>query len=274
MGVFHAALLAILQGVTELFPVSSLGHAVLLPALFNWSVDLRSPEFLPFLVAIHFGTAVALLVYFWRDWFNFVYAVSNFRDVHSSSERRIALCVCVATIPAILVGAIFDRLVRDAFARPLVAAIFLIVNALILLIAERLKSRGRHSLEALSLKSAIAIGVAQCFAFIPGISRSGITLAAGLARGHSHEAAARFAFLLGTPIIVGATVHEAPKFLHSSAAWQMPTLVASVVAGVTAYASIALLMRYFRQHDFDALDPFAYYCLAAGVVALGVLFLR
>ncbi|MGH7248835.1 MAG: undecaprenyl-diphosphate phosphatase, partial [Pseudomonadota bacterium] len=189
-------------------------------------------------------------------------------------ERRIALYVCVAAIPAVLVGAMLEKAVRGAFAQPLLAAAFLIVNGFILLIAERLKTRGTRPLEALSLQGAIGIGVVQCLAFIPGISRSGITLAAGLAAGHEHAAAARFSFLLGTPIIVGATVHEAPKFLHSGAAWQTATLLASLVAGVTAYASIAFLMRYFRKHDFDALDPFAYYCFVAGAVDLGILLLR
>ncbi|MGH6671340.1 MAG: undecaprenyl-diphosphate phosphatase [Xanthobacteraceae bacterium] len=271
MELLTATLLALLQGVTELFPVSSLGHAVLVPAILHWNVDLRSPDFLPFLVAIHFGTAVALLLYFWRDWIGFARAVISFRDPVAKVERRVFFLVCAATIPAIVVGAVLEKLVREAFALPLVAAAFLIVNGVVLLLAERLKSRGTRPLESLSLKGAVGIGLAQCLAFIPGMSRSGVTLAAGLAAGHDHEAAARFSFLLGTPIILGATVHEAPKFLHSGAAWQMPTLVACLVAGVTAYASIAFLMHYFRKHDFDALDPFAYYCFAAGALALGLL---
>jgi undecaprenyl-diphosphatase len=271
MDLLTATLLALLQGVTELFPVSSLGHAVLLPALLHWNVDLQAPQFLPFLVAIHFGTAVALLLYFWRDWVGFALAVLNFRDPAGKNERRIFLLVCAATIPAVLVGAVLEKLVREAFAKPLIAAAFLIVNGIVLLIAERLKSRGTRPLEALSLTGAIGIGLAQCLAFIPGMSRSGVTLAAGLAAGHDHESAARFSFLLGTPIILGATVHEAPKFLHSGSAWQTPTLVACLVAGVTAYASIAFLMHYFRKHDFDALDPFAYYCFAVGVIALALL---
>ncbi len=274
MEVINATLLAVLQGVTELFPISSLGHAVLVPALLNWHVDLRSPQFLPFLVAIHFGTAVALLLYFWRDWLGFAMGVVNFRDPAGKDERRIFLYVCIATVPAVIVGALFEKLVRDAFAQPLIAAIFLVVNGLILLIAERLKTRGTQPLAGMTLLQSIGIGLAQCLAFIPGISRSGVTLAAGLAAGHNHEAAARFSFLLGTPIIVGAAVHEAPKFLHSGAAWQTPTLVASLVAGVTAYASLAFLMHYFRKHDFDALDPFAYYCFVAGAVALGILLMR
>ena len=274
MDVVNATLLALLQGVTELFPISSLGHAVLVPAVLHWNIDLRSPQFLPFLVAIHFGTAVALLLYFWRDWLGFARGVISFRDPAGKDERRVALYICLATVPAVLVGAVFEKVVRDAFGKPLVAAAFLIVNGLILLIAERLKSRGTRPLQAMTWLGALGIGIAQCLAFIPGISRSGVTLAAGLAAGHDHEAAARFSFLLGTPIILGATVHEAPKFLHSGAAWQTPTLVACLVAGVTAYASIAFLMRYFRKHDFDALDPFAYYCFVAGVIALGILLIR
>jgi undecaprenyl-diphosphatase len=274
MDVVNATLLALLQGITELFPISSLGHAVLVPALLDWHVDLRSPQFLPFLVAIHFGTAVALLLYFWRDWLGFARGVLNFRDPAGKEERRVALYICAATVPAVIVGALFEKLVRGAFAQPVLAAVFLIVNGLILLIAERLKTRGKRPLAEMTLLQAVGIGLAQCLAFIPGISRSGVTLAAGLFSGHDHEAAARFSFLLGTPIILGAAVHEAPKILHSGGGWHTPTLVACVVAGVTAYASIAFLMRYFRKHDFDALDPFAYYCFAAGAIALGILLMR
>src|SRR6202034_4602266 len=121
METINATLLAFLQGVTELFPVSSLGHAVLIPAVLHWNVDLRSPEFLPFLVAIHFGTALALLIYFWRDWLGFARAVIAFRDPASKPGRRVFLLICLATVPAVLVGAVLEKVVREAFAQPLVA---------------------------------------------------------------------------------------------------------------------------------------------------------
>jgi undecaprenyl-diphosphatase len=271
MGIIEAVLLAILQGVTELFPVSSLGHAVIIPALLKMSIDLRSPEFLPFLVVMHCGTAIALLLYFWRDWLGFVLAVLNFRDPKTAGERKLFLLVCLATVPAVVIGFALEKVVRSAFATPILAAVFLVVNGVMLFIGERLKSRGTRPLETLGWKEAIGIGVAQCLAFIPGMSRSGASLVAGLAAGLQHEAAARFSFLLATPIIAGATVLEAPKVLHSGATLHVASIVAGIVAGITAYASIAFLMRYFRKHDFDALDPFAYYCWAAGLVSLGLL---
>ena len=173
-----------------------------------------------------------------------------------------------------VIGFVLEKLVRAAFASPELAGTFLIVNGLLLFAGERLKSRGSRPLDELGWKEAIGIGLAQCLAFIPGLSRSGATLVAGLAVGLTHEAAARFTFLLATPIIAGATVLEAPKVLHSGAALHTASLVAGVVAALTAYASIAFLMRYFRKHEFDALDPFGYYCGVAGILTLGWLWLR
>ena len=274
MGLLAAIGLAILQGVAELFPISSLGHAVIVPAVLRMHVDLRSPEFLPFLVVMHFGTAVALLLYFWRDWLGFVMGVFAFRNPRGAGERRLFWLVCLATVPAVVIGFGLEKLVRAAFASPELAAAFLIVNGLLLFGGERLKSRGSRPLDELGWKEAIGIGLAQCLAFIPGLSRSGATLVAGLAFGLRHEAAARFTFLLATPIIAGATVLEAPKVLHSGATLHGASIVAGIVAAVTAYASIAFLMRYFRKHEFDALDPFGYYCGLVGILTLGWLWLR
>jgi undecaprenyl-diphosphatase len=223
---------------------------------------------------MHFGTAVALLLYFWRDWLGFAMAVLAFRDPRGAGERRLFWLVCVATVPAVVIGLGLEKLVRQAFASPELAATFLIINGLLLFAGERLKSRGSRPLDELGWKEAIGIGLAQCFAFIPGLSRSGATLVAGLAVGLTHEAAARFTFLLATPIIVGATVLEAPKVLHSGATLHTASIVAGAVAAVTAYASIAFLMGYFRKHEFDALDPFGYYCGIAGILTLGWLWLH
>jgi undecaprenyl-diphosphatase len=274
MGILTAIGLAILQGVTELFPISSLGHAVIVPAVLNMNIDLRSPEFLPFLVVMHFGTAVALLLYFWRDWIGFAMGVLAFRDPRGAGERRLFGLICLATVPAVVIGFALEKLVRAAFASPVLAATFLVVNGLLLFAGERLKSRGSRTLDELGWPAAIGIGLAQCLAFIPGLSRSGATLVAGLAVGLTHEAAARFTFLLATPIIAGATVLEAPKVLHSGASLHTASIVAGIVAGVTAYASIAFLMRYFRKHELDALDPFGYYCGVVGILTLGWLWLR
>ena len=278
MDTIQALIIAILQGATELFPVSSLGHAVVLPALLQWGINQRSPEFLPFLVMLHLGTATALLGYFWKDWWAITTGLLGIGGAHQVKEsRRVFVLVVIATIPAVIVGFTLEKFVRGLFGSPVIAASFLIVNGLLLLFGERLRGRGnadRH-LSTLSRMDAFTIGCWQCTALIPGISRSGATIVGGLLRGINHEGAAHFSFLIATPIILGATVLEVPHLLHA----QVPpgvlltSAIAAVVAGLTALLSTAFLMRYFRQHDSWALNPFAYYCLLAGGLSLGVLFL-
>jgi len=278
MTMLQAVIIALLQGVTELFPVSSLGHAVVLPTLFGWSVDQSAPDFLPFLVVLHLGTATALLVYFWQDWARLLLA---FIGVGPGEERRaqwrLLWRIVLATIPAVILGFALEKWFRHLFGAPMVAAAFLIVNGALLFIGERLRRKGgAKTLDQLGWVGALLIGFAQATALIPGISRSGATMIGGLLLGLRHEEAAHFSFLIATPIIFGAGVHEVPHLIHQGvtvgiapAAW-----IAGVVAGITAYASTAFLMRYFGKHDFQALDPFAYYCAAFGVAALAVLFLR
>ena len=278
MNILQALVIAILQGATELFPVSSLGHAVVLPALLHWGIDQRSAEFLPFLVMLHLGTATALLGYFWRDWWAIITGVLGIGDAHQVAEsRRVFVLVVIATIPAVIAGFVLEKFVRGLFGSPVVAALFLIVNGLLLLFGERLRGRGgfNRDLSSLSRADALAIGCWQCSALIPGISRSGATIVGGLLRGINHEGAAHFSFLIATPIILGATVLEVPKLLHEHVAQGVlgMSVLAAVVAGVTALLSTAFLMRYFRQQDAWALNPFAYYCIAAGAVALGLLLL-
>jgi undecaprenyl-diphosphatase len=276
MDLVQSLVIAILQGATELFPVSSLGHAVVLPAVLHWGFDQHSPEFLPFLVMLHLGTATALLGYFWHDWWMIATGVLGIGDPHKVSEsRRVFLLVVIATIPAVVIGFLLEHLVRGLFASPVIAATFLIVNGFLLLFGERLRSRGQRSVSTLTRMDAFTIGCWQCLALIPGISRSGATIVGGLLRGVTHEGSAHFSFLIATPIILGATVLEVPKLLHE----QVPpgvltlSLIAAVVAGITALLSTIFLMRYFRQHDSWALNPFAYYCIVAGALALGALFL-
>jgi undecaprenyl-diphosphatase len=280
MSAIQAILFAVLQGVTELFPVSSLGHAVVLPALLGWHLDQRAPDFLPFLVVLHVGTAVALLAYFWRDWIDILLAIFGLgRPEERLRHIRLLFLIVVATIPAAILGLLLEKPLRVLFGTPAVAAAFLIVNGLVLFIAERLKRRvagqGSPELARLTWQGALLIGLCQCAAFIPGISRSGATMVAGLLLGLHHKEAARFSFLIATPVIAGAALLETPKLLHGAAGSGLSgvALLAGVVAGITAYLSTAFLMRYFRGHDFDALDPFAYYCVAAGIVALAILFL-
>jgi len=276
MDTIQALVIAILQGATELFPVSSLGHAVVLPALLHWGIDQGSPQFLPFLVMLHLGTAAALLGYFWRDWWTLVTGVLGVGGAHQVGEsRRVFLRVVIATIPAAVVGFVLEKFVRGLFGAPAIAAGFLIVNGGLLLFGERLRSRGQRPLSDLTNLDAFLIGCWQCGALLPGISRSGATIVGGLLRGINHEDAAHFSFLIATPIILGATVLEVPKLLRESVPHGvlMLSAIAAVVAGATAFLSTAFLMRYFRQHDGLALNPFAYYCVLAGGISLAILLL-
>jgi undecaprenyl-diphosphatase len=274
MDTLQAILIAIVQGATELFPVSSLGHAVVLPALLHWDIDQHAPAFLPFLVMLHLGTATALLGYFWRDWWALAIGTVGLADAHLVTEaRRVLVLIVIATIPAVVIGFVLEHLFRSLFGAPVVAATFLVINGALLLFGERLRARTHRPLSSLTMQDALVIGCWQCTALIPGISRSGATIVGGLLRGIDHEAAAHFSFLIATPIILGATVLEAPKLLHASIphGTLVVAVLAAVVAGVTALASTAFLMRYFRANDAWALNPFAYYCIAIGAVSLGLL---
>src|SRR2546425_8627875 len=275
MSVFQALVLALLQGVTELFPVSSLGHTVILPKLLRWNIDQADPTFLAFVVLLHVGTATALLIYFWRDWLAIVRAV--FRSVidgrvHGTPDERLGGGLIAGTIPAGLIGVLFQKQVQSLFANPKAAAAFLIVNGVIMFLGERVRRRAvalegeRTRLDGLSVRTAVGIGSAQILALLPGISRSGSTMVAGLLADLTHEAAARFAFLLATPIIFGAGVLKFPDLFTPLARRHLPVyLLGGVAAGIAAFLSVAYLMRYFRV---GRLDPFAYYCAAFGILSL------
>jgi undecaprenyl-diphosphatase len=275
MSLFQALFIAILQGVTELFPVSSLGHAVVLPRLLGWDVDQSSEAFLPFLVVLHLGTAAALLVYFWRDWIGILLA---FIGVGPGEERRtqwrLLWMIIVATIPAVILGFALEKPLKSLFGAPAVAAFFLVINGGVLFIAERLRRRaGTGNLHELTWLGAFIIGCSQATALIPGISRSGATMVGGLMLGLQHKDAAHFSFLIATPVILGAGVLEVPHLLHGGAAAAAigpVAWIAGTVAGIVAYLSTWFLMRYFGRHDFQALDPFAYYCAAFGLSSLGL----
>jgi undecaprenyl-diphosphatase len=267
----QAIIMAVLQGVTELFPVSSLGHAVILPRLLNWGVDEKAPDWLAYLVVMHLGTSIALFVFFWRDWLNFVLSLVGASGSRAPRDRRTFFYVVLATIPAVLVGAVFRKLLGDAFAAPAIAAAFLIVNGFILYFGDRIGEESVGTLDQLNWKGALAVGVAQCLALIPGISRSGSTMVAGVVAGLKHAEAARFSFLMGAPIILAANVYEAPKLLKEGATLGPMAVLSGAVAGVVAYLSLAFLMRYFNKHEFEAMSPFAYYCWAAGAISLAII---
>ena len=217
-----------------MFPVSSLGHAVVLPALLGWHIDQKGPDFLPFLVVLHLGTAAALLLYFWRDWLGFARGVLG-QGKNVKTERRVFSLVCIATLPAIVIGFALEHVLRGFFGSPVLAAVFLIVNGGILFAGERIKHAGSKSLSEVGWKTALAIGACQALALIPGISRSGSTMVGGVLAGLKHREAARFSFLLATPVIAGAGVLEVPKLMHrtvTAGCWIFhPWRMAGIVAG-------------------------------------------
>lgn len=289
MNPIHVLLLALLQGVTELFPVSSLGHTVIIPGFLGWTETLQSPTFLPLLVMLHLGTSLALLTFFWRDWMLLLSGglrtVIKGRftpDVDPDGYGRQFALVVVGTIPAGLIGLIFQKVLERGFSIPILASAFLVANGAVLLAGEQLWKRQRmrekviaaqapmfgsvgRSINEMTFVQAALIGFAQCFALIPGFSRSGLTMVAGMANGLSHEAAARFSFLLATPIILAAGVLEVPKLLQQQYRADLPIAAAGgVVAGVAAYLSVRFLMKFFET---NRLDPFAFYCVIAGTLA-------
>ncbi|MFD2415029.1 undecaprenyl-diphosphate phosphatase [Amycolatopsis pigmentata] len=319
----------LLQGVSELFPVSSLGHSVLMPALAggSWARDLdmsaKGSPYLDTLVAMHVATAAALVLFFRRDWVRIIGALfgSIRRRRITTPDERLAWLLVVGTIPVGLAGLALDKVMREYLGKPVPAAVFLVLNGVVLFTVERLQRRRRSAevsqvsgpgtvsrrdteeatvvlpavtargaardganqptirqravsadqvsdarLARLGWWEAIAIGACQIFALFPGVSRSGITMVGGLLRGLRHEDAARFAFLLATPVIAGAGVLKIPDLarpeMHSAIG---PTIVGSLVAGVGAYFSVRFLVRYFETRT---LTPFAIYCVIAGLGCL------
>ncbi len=267
MSFLHAMLFAILQGASELFPVSSLGHAVIVPALLHWGINQAGPGFLPFLVMLHLGTAIGMLVYFYTDWLALLRgAAGQGYTTEIQTQRQLLLRLVIATLPAVIIGVIVKKPVAHLFASPMIAALFLVANAGLLFLGERLRGRALRQTATLTNSDALVIGLFQCLAFLPGISRSGAAIVGGLRRGVGHEEAAKFSFLMGTPIIFAASVLELPRLAHAHQLHALfgLSLLAAIAAGAVAYASTTFLMRYFRDHDSWALLPFAWYCAIFG----------
>ena len=294
---FEACTIGLLQGVTELFPISSLGHSILVPAFIGgrWRADLdmtaKDSPYLAFLVLAHVATALALVAFFWRDWLRIVGAFfSSIRERRvQTPDQRLAWLLIIGTIPVGLFGVVLDKELRTHLGKPQPAAAFLLVNGFVIFAANYLlksSGKGRHAdagapdsrpgesddvaadrrLSRLGWKSAIGIGGAQAFALLPGISRSGITMVAGLARGLKTEDAARFAFLLATPVILAAGLFKAPELTKSENHGILgPAVAGSLLAGVAAYFSVKFLTKYFENRD---LKPFGIYCIVAGAFSL------
>ena len=350
----EAAVVGLIQGVTELFPVSSLGHNVLIPALIggSWARDLNvaaaESPYLAFIVGLHVATAIALLIYFWRDWVRIIKGLfSSLRQIIrpaegttrwmlQSADEELAWLIILATIPVGLAGLVFEHVFRVIFGRPVYAAVFLVINGLILLAGERFRSRAslaaeeqiaaereyaldgvgwahagsypdearyaagearhaageaRHAasrgdlrleemgnavesderLSRMGYGRAVIIGSAQVLALLAGLSRDGVTMVAGMARGLSREDAARFAFLLATPVILAAGVLKIPDLvgpLGNGIHGQV--VVGSALSGVGAFVSVKYLVRYFQTRT---LTPFGIYCIIAGLASIAYLYL-
>jgi undecaprenyl-diphosphatase len=286
----EAVVVGAFQGVTELFPVSSLGHSVLVPALVGgqWGRDLNvsTPEspYLAFIVGLHVATAAALLVFFWRDWLRIVagfFSSLRHRRVQTPDER-LAWLIVVATIPVGLAGVALEHLFRTTLGKPIPAAAFLLLNGIALYAGEVLRRRVSptgdeehedhrgeaidNRLAQLPMRRGLVIGASQILALLPGISRSGIAMVAGLWRGLSHEDAARFSFLLATPIILAAGVYKIPDlFGPLGAGIGGQVLAGSVASFVCAYLAVRFLTRYFQTRT---LTPFAVYCALVGGASL------
>ncbi len=317
----QAIVLGALQGVTELFPVSSLGHSVLVPAWLggSWAdlitqgatQDSGASPYLAFVVALHVATALALLVFYRHDWARLIGGFITSLRVRriETPTQRLAWLIVVATIPVGITGLALEHVLRTLFARPLASAVFLFLNGFILLGGERLRRRAaerstarrvsdgpdtdapspgdggaggrdalavhktpattgfpRRELSTLAYREALVVGAVQTFALLAGISRSGVTMVAGLARGLDHEEAARFSFLLATPVILAAGVLKLPSLAGPAGRGiHGQVVVGAVVAGVAAYASVRFLTRWFTTRT---LTPFAVYCLAAGALSV------
>ena|SRR5436190_10249255 len=272
----QSVVLGLLQGFSELFPISSLGHSVILPKLLGWDIKQNDSYFITFLVATHLATAIVLFGFFWRDWMRILRGLGrSLRDrgiAEDDADAKLGWLLVVGTIPAGILGLLLEHALRHLFASAQSAAFFLMLNGLMLFGAERLRRRApepqtgdpdHRIARRLGFPQALGVGTTQAIALIPGFSRSGATMAGGLLVGLSNEDAARFAFLLATPIIGAAAALKLPELLGPSGnGVRGPAFVGALCAAVTAYLSVRFLMRFFET---NRLTPFAYYCFAAGL---------
>jgi undecaprenyl-diphosphatase len=285
----QALFMGLLQGATELFPVSSLGHSVIIPSLLHWAFKQSDPTFVPFLVLLHLGTAGALLVLYRQQWVEIIrgFFTAAVRGRITTEPERLSMLLLTGTIPAGILGVFFENRIKSLFASPFVAAGFLVVNGFLLLGFELLRRRAERRVspdaknraeleesfaaaERISFPAAALIGACQALSFLPGISRSGVTIGGGLLAGLRHQEAARFSFLLATPVILAAGLVEVP-LLFGTGVPVGEYVAAAVLSGIAAYASARFLLRYFRS---GRLDPYGWYCIAAGAVSLVLLTFR
>jgi undecaprenyl-diphosphatase len=272
----QAIILGALQGIAEPFPISSLGHAVIAPSLFGWNIHQNDEFFLSFLVATHCATAIVLFFFFLKDWMRIFRGLGRSvrgRATPDDTDARLGWVIVAGTIPAGIVGLALEHKLRDLFASPESAAIFLAINGVLLLVFERYRRRpprpGDYEGDAdsriskMTIKQALAIGTAQVAALIPGISRSGITMGGGLLTGLSNDDAARYSFLLATPIIAAAGLLKLPTLFGAAGdGVRGQALVGGIAAALTTYIAVKFLLRFFET---NRLTPFGIYCIVAGI---------
>jgi undecaprenyl-diphosphatase len=273
----QAIVLGLLQGFSELFPISSLGHSVILPHLLGWHIHQNDKYFISFLVATHLATALVLLGFFWRDWLRIIHGLGrSLRDRGidpDDTDAKLGWLLVVGTIPAGIIGLLLEHKLRGIFASARSAAFFLILNGFLLYGAELLRRRAAQVevdddariARQVTWRGAFTVGTAQALALIPGLSRSGATMGGGLLVGLSNKDAARFAFLLATPIIGAAAALKLPELFGSEGnGIRGQALVAALCSALTAYLAVRFLMHFFET---NTLTPFATYCLLAGIGA-------
>lgn len=279
---FQAAILGLVQGISELFPISSLGHSIILLGLLGWNINHDANYFLTFLVATHFATAAVLFLFYWKDWVRIISGIVRSvrrRNINLDADAQLGWLLVVGTVPAGLVGLLFQKQVEKLFISPVYVAGFLMLNGGMLYLAEILRRKAKNSgrladadhriAAELSYWQSIKVGLMQIFALLPGFSRTGSTIAGGLMVGLAHEDALRFSFLLATPIIGAAAVLKLPGLFASGSSMVIgPALMGAACASVAAYFSVKFLTRYFESRT---LTPFAIYCFLVGVLSLVLL---
>ena len=284
----QAIILGLLQGVSELFPISSLGHTVIIPSLLGWQIDQSSNTFVEFLVVTHLATAIVLLGFFIKDWLLVVKGMwTSLKERVISKENaygKLGWLIVIGTVPVGILGILFEQKLKNLFASPISASLFLIGNGVMLYVTEKMIEKRENKkinnqnentdlrASKLSWMQSVRIGVAQCLALLPGFSRTGATLAGGLVENLDHQTAARFSFLLATPVIFAAAVLKIPELMSSpSPHTTEPLIFGFIASGVAAYFAVKFLTNYFQT---KTLKPFAWYCAIAGTISFVILLLK
>lgn len=264
MTVLQTLIFAIMQGITELFPISSVAYDVIVPYIFHWNLEpsFLHEHFLSYVVMLHLGTGIALFSFFWREWFTIIWSLFVGR-------KKTLLLLIIATIPAGIIGIVFERPLTYMFSNVTSAAFFLILNGFFLYFGEKMRTKGEKTIEDMNIFQAFFIGIFQTLAFIPGFSRTGSSMIAGFWTGLKYESAARFSMLIATPVIIGASLFEISVMKNNNTIKMLHTsLLGGLIAGILAYTSIWIIMKWFKRKEIQHMRPFAFYCWIVGGLVL------